>query len=149
MTYSGNLDPTTPGQGSFARLGAAAIRALTLALQERLASVYVDPNADPLVIKPGTVNIAALKSGVVEFTWIGGGSLGAGAIITLQQANTAPNTTLVVPVWKTLTITPTQASNIILNAWHDGVNLNWTVKNTGGSTIDITGCTIRLTSLLV
>lgn len=69
MAYSGGpLDPTAPGQVEKAKLGASRIRALTLALKERLASVFVDPDADPLVIKPAALAPPANSIEIAQLT---------------------------------------------------------------------------------
>lgn len=62
MTYTSNLDDTQPGQADKVRLGAGWIRNLTKAVKERLLTVFMDPNADPLVFRPDVIksgNIAA------------------------------------------------------------------------------------------
>ncbi len=52
MAYSGTLDEAIPIDTESVGLGASRIRALTLAVKERLESVFVDVEADPLVFKP-------------------------------------------------------------------------------------------------
>jgi hypothetical protein len=54
------LDDTVPPSTEKIKLGASRIRALTNAIKERLASIFVDPDSDPLVIKPKTIELAML-----------------------------------------------------------------------------------------
>ncbi len=64
MAYTGTINPTAPSNGVAISGGAAEIRATKLALQERLASVFVDEEADPLVLKDAIVGLSQLKAEV-------------------------------------------------------------------------------------
>lgn len=62
MAYVKTLTETTPAQSEFARIGASRIRDLTQAIEERLNSVFVNAEADPLVLKPDTVGTSQLQA---------------------------------------------------------------------------------------
>lgn len=149
MTYSsGNLDETVPGQGEFARLGAGRIRTLTLALKERLASIFQDPDADPLQFKP--IPGDSLKSAVHEYDFTGlfpSPSLVAGGTALLSTASTYPAGSPVIAVWRVCPITDTERANTMINAFHDGTNLKFNIKNTSGSAINYTGCILSMFSI--
>lgn len=150
MTYSANLDPSAPGQGEFARLGAGRIRALTLALKERLASIFVDPDADPLVFKPSAVKLTDIKHVIYTLPFITPASiLPAGAVTVLSQASILPIGTPTVWAWEPMqTAGPdTEVSNLIIGAaWHDGTNVNLPIKNSSGSSVDLNGSNIKVYS---
>lgn len=66
MAYTDpTLDSTIPSQSEKVKLGASRIRNLTRAISQRLASVFVDPNVDPLALKPNTVGTTQLVDGAV------------------------------------------------------------------------------------
>ena len=150
MTYSNNLDPTVPGQGEFARLGAGRIRDLTKAVKERLASIFVDPDADPLVFKPDTLKILDLKHVVYTFVFVTpASSYPAGSITTVSQASALPAGTPTMLVWSPAAVVSgiaNLAHLVIGTPFHDGVNLNFTIKNTSGGTLDLNGSTIKVYS---
>lgn len=148
MTYSTNLDPTVPGQGEFARLGAGRIRDLTKAVKERLASIFVDPDVDPLVFKP--IPGGSLKNAIHEYDFTGlfpSPSLVAGGVATLSTASPFPPGTPVIVNWKVCPITANERAATMHAAFHDGTNLYFTIKNTSGSTINYTGCIISMFSI--
>jgi hypothetical protein len=55
------LDETIPPSTEKVKLGASRIRELTRALRERLASIFVNPDADPLVVKDKSLELAMLS----------------------------------------------------------------------------------------
>jgi hypothetical protein len=59
MAYADSLDDTSPLDTDLISLGDDAIRKLARALIERLESIIVDLDADPLVIKPDAIVPAA------------------------------------------------------------------------------------------
>lgn len=59
------LEEALPLGTEFARLGAERLRKLALALDQRLRSVFVDSDADPLVLKNDTVGSGQLQDGAV------------------------------------------------------------------------------------
>lgn len=76
MTYTSNLDDTQPGQADKVRLGAGWLRTLTKAVKERLLTVFVDPDADPLVFKDGVVPGSALVANSIPFSAYADASIG-------------------------------------------------------------------------
>lgn len=149
MTYSGNLDSNLPGQGEFARLGAGRIRNLTKAVKERLASIFQDPDVDPLSFKPSIIPFTALKQSLVEFTYGAfGTTLGVGDSITSSEANTATPGSPVIVTWKVSALTDLQRAGLHVGAYVDGTNIHWWVKNYGTGPISLNGDTLSMLILL-
>lgn len=65
MAYDDPIDTDDPGGGEKIRLGAGRIRDLAIALKQRLASIFVDPDADPLVLKPSSVSATQIADGSI------------------------------------------------------------------------------------
>lgn len=63
MAYTRNLDDTIPLGSAQVSGGDDALRALAKDLKERLTSTFVDPNADPMVLK--TASLPASGGGVL------------------------------------------------------------------------------------
>lgn len=55
MAYGDAFDVTSPADGDFMSLGDDAIRKLARAIHQRLESIIVDVDADPMVLKPAAV----------------------------------------------------------------------------------------------
>lgn len=98
MAYSFTLDNTTPADGDLVSQGAGKIRNLTTSLIQRLASVFVNVDADPLVFKgfsqsTGTaaLNIVTVAAGLTVTT--GGLAVSAGATV-VQALNTVGDFTV-------------------------------------------------------
>lgn len=60
MAYADPLDETAPAGNTKAKLGDDAIRTHIRAIRQRLSSIFVDIDADPLVLKPGVINSGML-----------------------------------------------------------------------------------------
>ncbi len=67
MTYTRDFDVTTPADGDLLSAGDDSIRDFKVDVEERLASAYVDINADPMVPKDESIPATALKSGSISF----------------------------------------------------------------------------------
>ena len=63
MAYTRNLDDTIPLGSAQVSGGDDALRALAKDLKERLTSTFVDPNADPMVIK--STSLPATTGGIL------------------------------------------------------------------------------------
>jgi hypothetical protein len=82
MAYGDPLDQSTPADLDMAGQGDDRIRELKRALRQRLASFFVDVDADPLVPKAGSINPAvAFADGSIPGTKITINSLPADRII--------------------------------------------------------------------
>lgn len=145
MSYSGTLDETVPGQGEFARLGAGRIRALTLAVKERLASIFVNPDADPLKFKLPVVAALTVDHVFPSPTDVPAGfGTTATEAVTPPAGVTIPDNSPVVVCWK-----DTDAGAVVsaysLSGWYAAGNINARVHNPSGSLGSLAGKTLKMT----
>jgi hypothetical protein len=145
MTYSGTLDETVPGQGEFARLGAGRIRSLTLAVKERLASIFVNPDADPLVFKIPVARMFTVEHTFPSPTSVVGG-FSAHAVIPLPAGETPPLNCPIFANWKTQAGMSTLEVYVI-HTWFDGTNIQVSAYNPASGTGDLAGKVLRVTVL--
>lgn len=95
MAYTAPIDSADPLSSEKAKLGASRIRELALALRERLASIFTDPDADPLVLKPNTVNTAAIQDNAVTIDKIADAAVGASQLADAAvTASKIPDSTI-------------------------------------------------------
>jgi hypothetical protein len=148
MAYSTPLDPSVPGDNEFARLGASRIRNLAQAVKERLLTLVTDIDTDPLELKDGSIPLSKIKHTVHEYTYPAGfSSIAVGGHIEASTPDTSPVGTPILAFWKTSGLTAAQKGGLILNAWHDGVNANWTVRNAGDGSVDLGNSVINIVSI--
>ena len=145
MSYSGPLDPTAPGQGEFARLGASRIRALTLAIKERLASLFVNPDADPLKFK-----LPVMAALTIDYTFpspttvLGGFSNGVTVPVTVPAGATIPDNSPTFVNWKDTDAGPIVAA-YSFHSWYVGGNFHFHIYNPTGSSGTVSNKTLKLT----
>lgn len=87
MAFAFTIDPVTPGNNDLVSLGAGEIRDFKSAVIERLASVFTNINADPMVLKTGIATTGAMTVGNTLTVTTGGLTVSAGT--TAVQALTA------------------------------------------------------------
>lgn len=144
MSYSGNLDETNPGQGQFARLGAQRIRELTLAVKERLSSVFVNPNSDPLKFKQPVIAMVTTDYVFPATTIAAGLSAAVSVPVVVPVGAVIPVESPVVVNWKN-SDSGAVVGAYIIHGWFDGTNVHAQVHNPTGSGGVVTGKTLKLT----
>lgn len=133
-----DLNEASPPETQKIKLGAARIRGLTKAIEERLASFFVDPNADPLVPKDNKIELAKLTAaarlGLYKgeiITWAPAAlivpiSSGGGAII--PAGHSVDQLAMFISIKTTDQLTAALA-NLLLSVYGSGANINLTYHN--------------------
>lgn len=149
MSYEVLLDPTVPGQGEFARLGAGRIRGLTKAVFERLGTLFVNPNADPITFKP---EVMPVRMVTIEYTFPGPTVLAAGLSVTVDVPLVAPYDVLaagapVIANWVAPSTAAEAKALLQATAWHTLGQLHYDIHNKTAVGYTLTGLKVRLTAL--
>lgn len=133
-----DLNEASPPETQKIKLGGARIRGLTKAIEERLASFFVNPNADPLVPKDNTIEItkltAAARLGLYKgeiITWTPGALIvpvNSGGGVIIPAGHPVDQLAMFINV-KTTNLLTAALSKLLLSVYGSGANVNLTYNN--------------------